>query len=186
MALPPLPANNTTRYFVDYTTGVRNHSFVARVDEGVTAATADAQIAEVIGALRGALVNPWAVTGTRVQLAGEDFSLPTSLPETESLTGNSGAGILNAMDEPRQLTFVGRSLVTGRQVRVGFYGATFTTPGTYRLGPAGLGGIVDDVLVALFTAAFNGVFVAIDGANVLWKQYANVNFNSYWETEARG
>lgn len=186
MPLPALPQNNTTRYFVDYTTGRYEHTLVFRTDEGVGNAEANTAIYAVLEAIGPILPNNWQVVGCRLQLAGELFSLPVSLGDVDGFVGTSTSGQIEAKEEPRQLNFVGRSRSSGRQVRLGFYGAAFTTPGNYRLATVGLSGVIGNTVDALNAASFGGVAVAIDGAYALWKSYANVNYNSYWETEARG
>lgn len=186
MALPPLPANNTARHFIDYTTGRKNHSLVVRSDDGVNTGEVLSRTFDFLTELAPLLPSLWVVTGVRRQAAGSEFSLPVDPGALTEFAGTNGDNLMPIQDEPRQVTFTGRSLVTGRFTRVGVFGLIFSTPASYRLPTSGLGGIVSNALSALVSASFNGSFVAIDGANVQWNAYANVNYNSYWETEARG
>lgn len=186
MPLPALPANNTARLFVDYTTGRLNHSLVVRYDGILSLSQVTTGVATFLEAVRNVLPQQWAVTGARVQEAGSLFSLPTALGDLDGFVGTNGSPTVNENDEPRQVTFTGRSLASGRNVRVGLFGLLFTTPSTYRLTRDGLATNVGSALDVLAAQSFGGVFVAIDGANVLWNQYANVNYNSYWESDARG
>lgn len=186
MALPPLPLNNTARYFIDYTTGRKDHSLIVRVGPASAPAQVDQAVFSILGTLQQVLPQNWRVTGARFQNARTEFTLPASLPLTEGLVGTSGDFLLPHNEEPRQVTFTGRSSTTGRKTRFGIFGVNFITPATYRATPEGISGRVGAVLSLLGPFSQDGYFVAIDGSPVLWNQYANVNYNSYWETEARG
>lgn len=186
MPLPALPANNTKRIFVDYTTGRLPHTFTCRVADGVSNAAALGLIQGFLAAVQNTLPSSWAVTGAREQPEGALFTLPIPLGALDGFVGTNGASLVPANEEPREVRWTGRSLVSGRDVSVALYGLIFITPSTFRITPEGLSGNVGEALTALAEASFNGAFVAIDGANVLWNQYANTNFNSYWESEARG
>lgn len=186
MALPPLPANNTARLFVDYTTGVYPHSLVCRLRAGVSVLTGLGAVAAFLAPLQDNLPQNWAVTGARFQAAGAAFSLPVALGELTGFEGTNGEFFVGANQEPRQTNFTGRSIETGRDVRVGLFGLVYITPGNFRLTRDGISLSVGAALDELATAQESGAFCAIDGATVLWNQYGNVNYNSYWETEVRG
>lgn len=184
VALPPLPANNTSRYFVEYSDGYNPHVLVVRALDPRDDANADAAISGFLTALVPALPEAWQVTGARYQGGGTDFSLPVSLPLTLAVTGTTGL-FLDGREAPRQHTWTGRSLQSGRDTRVGIFGLVIATPATYRWVTLAPGSPLADALQALRNAQSAGIFCAIDGGDVLWNEYVNVNYNSYWETEAR-
>lgn len=184
MALPPLPANNTARYFVDYTDGFNPHVLIMRALGPRDDASADAVLAGFLAALQPNLPEAWSVTATRYQAANAVFSLPVDLPATLQATGTTGL-FLDGREAPRQHTWTGRSLQSGRDTRVGVFGLVITTPASFRWTSLAPGSALANALNQLRAAQSVGAFCAIDGGDVLWNDYVNVNYNSYWETEAR-
>jgi hypothetical protein len=184
--MAPLPDSSTARFWMDYTVAGSPHSLMVRFTEP-TAAPADVAdvLASVLGFVEGSLADSFVVTGARVAAVNEEFSLPFSLVGTD-LAGFTGAGgTIPANEEPRELVYVGRSQVSGRRSRFSLYGALITTPGNYRLGPGETAFANSAVFAALNSAGSIGIFLAIDGTISLWYSYVNVNYNSYWETQAR-
>lgn len=185
MPLPPLPENNTERIFVAYTTGRNEHEFVMRVADGVSPTFYFDAINNFLSPLLPILPNQWQITGARRQEKNSLFSLPIDIPGLEEYKGTNAAALLAAELEPRQTKWTGRSLSTGRNVNVGLYGLIYNTPTTYRFVVPADNVPMGNARAGLDDASFGGLFVAIDGANVSWKNYTNVQFNSYWETRAR-
>jgi hypothetical protein len=129
------------------------------------------------------LPTSWRPLRARAQGAGSSVSVPAELGALSTFVGTASGGLAQ-VDEPREYRWVGRS-IGGRRVSVSLYGITIATPADYRYegasGPPSLAGVRDALV-----ASAPGVFVAIDDTNPLWYSYVNVNYNSYWEQEARG
>lgn len=186
MPLPALPANNTPQIVVSYTTGRIEHSFLVRTENLIAPSFALGHVFDILDTLSPVLPSLWAVTGVTLQEQGATFTLPIDPGPLTGFNGTNGDTTIPQSQEPRQISWTGRSVETGRDVRWGLFGLFGDTPATYRLSESGLANRVGAVCDLLAAASTAGVFVAIDGANVLWNRYANVNYNSYWETAARG
>lgn len=183
--MAPFPDNVTQKVYVDYTTGRTAHTFLARFVAGLDLATIDGMIAGFLDLLLPVLPDNWVVTGTRIEAPGASITLPVDLPNTLS---KSGSGIPDTMPEelePRQVVWVGRSLVSGRRVRVGIFGVLGSTPVNFRHTPETNLLLGDTVPTYLGGVAPFGGFRVVDGSTPYWNSYANFNFNSYWETRAR-
>jgi hypothetical protein len=72
----------------------------------------------------------------------------------------------------------------GRRCSFSLFGARLTVPAIYRI-PKGVVADIDAVIDYLQSNAVIGLHVGIDGAGVLWYEYANLNYNSYYERKAR-
>lgn len=183
--MAPLPQNNTDRYIVQYTTGRVPHEMTFRTALGTSVPLVDAAIYSFLQALQGDLCDGWAVTGVLFQERVTNFTLPVSLPLTEAVTALSGADALPEVQEPREFSFEARSVNTGRFWSVSVYGISLAVPNAYRYG---LGDMPPSLLAAiesLQNRSDDGQLVAIDGNPFRVKQYVNVNYNSYWERQAR-
>lgn len=183
MPLPALPANSTPRLFVDYNDTYNDHVLIFRYEATFVPEDLDAWVSAFLGSLEPALVDGWSVTGCRFQEAGSIVSLPVTMPLTNAFVASSSQ-ILDAKEAPRQTKFVGRGQFTGRRNSVGIFGLVYVTPATYRF---------TGVLPTWATAARNTLVsesnnfgLTIGGDRTDWYTYVNVNYNSYWETEARG
>lgn len=180
--MAPVPPNLTSRVFVDYTTGRREHTFQVRFAPGITPAALDAGIRQFLNTLQTVLPTTWRVLRTRAQFAGTSISIPIALPLTSAFVGTQAGGIA-AVNEPREVTFVGRTDDQGRRAELSLYGLNITTPDDYRI-EEGADGPITAAIGALRAGGTN-LFIGIDSERVNWYGYANVNFNSYWETRAR-
>jgi len=113
------------------------------------------------------------------QAAGDNFSVPTAwtaITADNALapTGNDTVG--------EYLNFVGRSLTTGRRVRLFLFEQALGPTQDMRY-EAGEVSTVDDIVQELdIQSPYIG---AIDGAPVVWKNYTNVGINDYWIRQAR-
>lgn len=185
MALPPLPDNNTERIFVAYTTGRNEHEFVMRVADGADISGYSDAILNFLTPLAPILCGDWRIVGARRQEKNSEFSLPLTIPGLSEFAGTAAAAQVPPELEPRQFKWTGRSASTGRNVSVGLYGIVGATPATFRYVLPADSAPMANARLGLVDDSFGGFFVAIDGANVVWKSYVNVQFNSYWETRAR-
>lgn len=185
--MAPLPPNSTRRFFLDYTTGRYQHTFQMRTANGITAAGADAVFADFVNAFLGLTCAGWAVLGGRVQEAGSNITLPANFPLSQALSSPNVSDPLPENQEPRAVTYVGRGAVSGRRVRVAVYGLLGNTPNRYRYLATGVpGDVTTDVLTALRDGGGNDCWLSIGGDVPYWLDYADVNYNSYWEAAVRG
>jgi len=176
-----LPQNNTNRLFVDYTTGRVQHTFTVRYESPATAFDARDAAETFLTSLSGILNGAWTTIGTRVSLAGSNISLPG--PEI-NVVGDGGAGPLDAGLEPRFFSYSGRSIGEGKQLQLPIYGIVGNQEPDYRMeltDSASLNSAWED----LEAFSIGNVFIAIDGASVIWKKYINVGFNAYWQRQRR-
>lgn len=183
MPVSPLPPSNTGRLYVDYTDGQHQHTFVVRFAANSTPAAASARALAFLTPLLPVLPDEWQVLALRQSAAGSDVTFPFSDPALEGLAGTS-VSALSPVNGPRQVNWQGRGSASGRRVRVGLYGLIISTPENYRLEQASWTAAFENAYQAL-RGSLN-TFVTIAGDDPVWYPYANVNFNSYWETEQRG
>jgi hypothetical protein len=177
--MAPLPANNTNRLFLDYSDGINAHTISWRFAAPSSLNAAKAALDDFLTTLSPALYLI-TVLGARQQVNGTNVSLPTAWTGA----GTYGTGTMPAVNAPRELRFLGRG-PDGRKVSVSVYGGDFATPGTYRINSA------DDADIAgaigsLDNASAASDWVTISGTKPVVYDYADVNFNSFWEAAARG
>lgn len=184
--MAPLPVENTARLFVDYEVANVGHTMQLRLAGGASPIAALDNLAYILGFCSAFLPTSWMVTGVRLAQAGSTVTNPVNYQSSE-LYGFVGTGgtALAAVDHPRQLVWVGRSLTSGRRVRLSLYGALVTTPANYRFGPGETVFASAEVIAALNVMGANSQAVCIDGTATRWYSYVNVNYNSYWESERR-
>jgi hypothetical protein len=180
--MAPLPFNNTGVYSVEYRWSNGTASMQVRVDEA-TASYMDAvsALGGFIDTLGGWLDVEWAYTGATYTAEGANFSIPVVTPN-QPITSND---LQNEAYRPLEMSFTGRS-TGGRRVSISVFGSKISQGANYRYVQGELPDI-DDALLYLSTVATThpGTFVAVDGLLVNWKLYVNLNFNSYWERQAR-
>lgn len=172
-----LPANNTARWYIDYSTSLSEHTLMLRS----TAATGSPAVVAVVSSLFTALnsvLSLHTINRIRYSAQGQDYSIP--VPST--LDGDTfGTGGATTLGDAGYLNFVGRS-IDGRRVKAAVFGITLAIPSDFRL----TSGESAPVLNAV--AALNSnpdVALAISGADTTWYPYANVGINSYWQKEHR-
>jgi len=120
-----------------------------------------------------------AWTNADYQLAGDNFSVPVSWTPIVSTLA----------DEPladdtvgEYLNFVGRSLTTGKRVRLFLFEQVFGPERKMRKNP-GDNTPIDEVISTL--EGSGAEIGAIDGSPVVWKTYTNLGINDYWVRQAR-
>lgn len=188
-------SNATHRVFFDYVTGnapgvSKEHTVGFRIIAAETtpgAAVQDAQVAmqQILATMGAASLRAgWRVIRGRVQAAGSSFSVPFDLDAPlENFVGSSSVAGWNGSQEAIQYTWVGRSMDSGKRVRLSLYGLAFISVDTnFRITPTespAIAGGVPDVL--------NGqpTIVALDNTLPMWYRYCNVQYNSYWERRIR-
>lgn len=179
MAVPPLPPNTTATLFVDYTFQGQGHTMQFRHASGQTVSALTTRVGDFLDALDPLMDPTWEVTGARYRAALTIVALPVEIP-----TGiTPGGAAVPQTSWPRYVSFSGRGQTTGRQATIFVYGLSFPTPNDYRSQSGELAAI--DAARQVLDSAAAGLFTDIAGSDVLWKQYANVGFNSYHERQQR-
>lgn len=191
--MAPLPTNGTARVFVDYitrTSGGLEHTlqvrYVGPADGGQAAQQA---VLNLLTALGPANFNEgWQVLRVRVAPVGSNFSVPVALlPGLDAFVGTD-ATPLARYQEALEVTFQGRSPLSGRRVDISLYGLTAWStnfPEDFRVPAAGANWVALAVAALESGVSDNNTFFAIDGTAPIWQPYANLNFNSYWERRLR-
>ena len=185
--MAPLPVTNTGRFWLDYTVGDLEHTLMWRFNDALVDPAYTVTVLEgFFSYLDTVLYTDFAILGARWAAAGSNFSLPYDI-SASTLNGFTGSGPVAtpANQRPRELVYVGRSQASGRRARFSLYGAVIDTPGNYRIGPGEEPFTDTAIFAALNSGSGVGSPVAIDNTPVVWYPYANVNYNSYWETEVR-
>jgi hypothetical protein len=179
--MAPLPPHNTARFWYDYNDGINDHSLLCRY-----VATVDFGISDVMAAVDDFLnavsddLYLISTQGARFADAGSDISVPV----TWEGAATYGAGTMPAVFAPRQTMWLGRDSL-GRRFRVSLWGIDQTTPDNFRFASVG-GNFVALAVASLATSGAAGAFRTISGNQPSLYNYADVQFNSHWETAARG
>jgi hypothetical protein len=178
--MAPLPENNTPRVWVGYYDGVNEHEMMIRyIASGAT-------LADVLGFAHDFLlaIDPMLytieITGARASASGSTFSFPVLWTGQPSY----GDDPMPTLLAPRETRWLGRDN-TGRRVSWSIYGGKYTSPDSYRI--SALDNVnVSNGITAIETAIVGDAFVTINLGDPIVYPYVDVNFNSYWEKEARG
>lgn len=178
MPLPPLPANNTDVVWLKYTSGGTTHEMQYRVASSTTQADIITGATALANALKAWMHTGDSFVGLRHRDSGSTVSFPlafTAIAGTASVTWD-------VEEEAKFMSVVGRSLA-GYRVKMTFFTVVLVDSNAFRLARTG-GSFADAFLDAV--DAMSPAAVAIDGQAVVWNQYANVGYNSYWERQLRG
>lgn len=178
--MAPLPQNNTARVIYEYSWPHGDGQFQVRYEENTGSVGAvDSYVLGFLSALDPLLSANWTITGQRFQRAGSSISLPVPPISFTSTAGDTA----DEAKRPLELSFQGRS-EGGRKASLSIYGTRITVPAIYRI----LYGVLADVDAVLDYLQNNGqpsVPRAIDGEYITWYRYVNLNYNSYYERQAR-
>jgi len=177
---PALPADNTDRWFYDYSVGGFQHTMLVRTTGGQLAGDVIPHIDEFLTNL-GAYLAEITTVGLRLAVQGSSV---TNSVSTAGLNTTYGTGAQGAIYAPVQTTFTGRD-VSGHKGRVGIFGAVTLNDSTYRITVAE-NTLIADAIGALEDAAVDGVFCSINANRLLWHQYANVGLNDHNVKALRG
>ena len=182
MPLPPLPDNNTRRYWLQYTTGITEHSIMTRWALSSSDPSALAFYAAFLGAVQGLLSDEFTVLGVLRAEQGSNVRLPINPGNLPSFHGTDTDSPTKE-DSPKELIFVGRGETSGRRWRLSLYGAQVGFPPDYRFEGVGL---LPSLAAAIAVVEdFSGSLVTVAGDAIIPYPYVNINNNSYWETQAR-
>jgi hypothetical protein len=120
------------------------------------------------------------IQGARASASGSNISLPVEW--TGSATFGTGAQV--EVNRPIEVRFEGRG-PTGRRANWSVYGWDGGVPGHFRI-PLDEAVAVAEAYAVLADAATGGTLLCIDGFVPVIYPYANIQYNSYWETKCRG
>jgi len=180
MSVAALPPSNTERWFYDYTVLGNQHSLMMRsaspISPGEAAEAIDLFLLQIDSEL-----TTITTVGLRVALEGSNITNPAS-PTGLAATYGSGSG--SDINAPLQVTFTGRS-ADGHKARVGIFGWNAQTDTSWRMTPAEVAAVGDEV-TNLNSLSAAGLFCSISGEGALWHPYANIGYNDHWVKEARG
>ena len=180
--MAPLPPNNSDVYFFDYTTGRVEHTFQVRVATPVPRVDVMDAVANAFEQIDNLLPSVWKFIGARFREQGSGITLPVTLGSNVATFAGTAGSIAEEL-EPREWTWQGRGLTSGRQLDISVYGLNLNVPPSYRYthagGPPSLGAFREALEQAF------PVFCTVARDQPVWYPYTNVNFNSYWESRAR-
>jgi len=176
--MAPFSPLNTPRLWVDYNDGVHDHSLMIRFLLAAGASAAMGVAHNLFQALDGSLYTI-SILGARMAFADS----PVSNPVTWSGDATYGTGALPPAGAPKELCFVGRT-ANGVMAKWFVYGSSAAVPDSYRFFPGDVGNL-DAGVAAIRAGVTGGIVIAIDGAAPSVYPYINVQFNSYWESQAR-
>ena len=183
--MAPLPAFNTGRVWIDYTSGGEQHSLLLRFNVENVLGNADvlATVNDIIAGMQAVMWTNDAVVGSRYSDAGSPISLPYS---ANSGAGSVASGTPNPESNAGFIGVSGRSLA-GRQYHADFFTQVCYTLAVYREDTGGMTAAIEPFFDAFNTApsSGDGMLVAIDGLRVIWKQYLNIGQNAYWQRKQR-
>lgn len=178
--MAPLNDTGTARVWVDYNDGIFSHTLKVRYKGAVSSpGLALAAVADLFLAI----ASDWyqiTITGARNADQDDSFSFPVTWPGLASY----GGGAMPRVFAPRQFALLGRDN-QGRRMRMFLFGYEGNSPDIYRLARVA-GNVVDDALLVIEAAQANGIFVSITNVAPTMYQYADFNFNNYYERQARG
>lgn len=190
--MAPLPQNSTARLFLDYATGLSgagSHTMQIRyLGSDRSASAAQARVASILTAAGApAFRQGWRIVAARTALAGEDFTVPQNLNSSLASFLGSNTTPYPRRFEAREFTFVGRGVDGPRKTRLSFYGiaAAVADLESFRgsIGAPNTPAWANSAYAALVAAS--SPIVAIDGSQLVWYSYVNMNYNSYWERRLR-
>lgn len=188
MPLPPLPANNTARVWLKYTSATIPHEMMFRLPAFATSAEAVTKAQNLAAVLALRMNNVDGSLSARFSPAGSFFSVPiTHTP----VAGSGGTGAWLQDPESVELSFTGRSFADGRDVTYQFFTVVPAAvwPPTNRYLP-GFSAPVDTLrlnFAAWVAAAASPAeqVVTIGGAIPTLNAYVNTRANGYWQTAQR-
>lgn len=183
--MAPLPENNTSRLFVDYTSGAYEHTLQLRFPTGVSAADATVTAQDICTALAPFMNSNDSFIRARWSAAGSNIALPTGWVP---VVGTS-VGAAHAEDPESAFVSVNGRTLGGRRVRWEFFSVIKVStnwPDDNRYGP-GESANADDIVDAFEAAAILPIdyICGIDGLTVIVYQYLNIAKNGYWQRKQR-
>lgn len=175
--MAPLDPTNTPRFKILYTVGAHDHASEVRGGT-ISPATLGVELDDLYNFLADAGIL-FTLVVNEVQYAPSGSNIFNAV--TTGIEGNSyGSGTPTTVQEPQYFDFVGRS-AGGRRTRFSVFGANYLG-GDFRVIAGENPGI--DFCTALLNGS-TGAWFAIDGLKAVWKSYANIGVNAYWQRKVR-
>ena len=177
MPLPPLPVNNTDRAWLKYTSGGIEHEMCWRMPAATPQADVITQANTIATNFKGQLPTADGFISLRHQDAFSTLSFPLAF----TAQAGTSATAYEANDKPRFIAWSGRSL-GGYRCRFTFFSPYVPDTVAYRVN-VGVLPTYDALLTAL--KALTPTLRAVDGQAVIWNNYHNLGYNSYWQRQER-
>jgi len=178
MALLPLPASNTKRYFIGIQAGGFQHHITCRSDD-------DASDTDVVTALQFQfnLLAPIMFSDTHVNelLVAEALSDIRNPVSSWTTIDGEQPGAEPDTDNPLSLCQRGRSR-SGRKTRLFLWGVLFTRTAGWFYIPAPASELEE---FALAVADSVGIWKAIDGTQPVWRIDYTIDYNDHWIGQER-
>lgn len=174
--MAPLPESNTARWYLDYQVGSQKHILQMRVAEEKNNVEVSGAFDAFLSAI-GPLLTIITINGLRGSAAGSSISVDRSWVGPASY----GSGAQSAVNRPAFISFVGRT-DGARKVKVELFGIAGVNENDYRktfLESVDVANTLDVL------RADDMYWCAIDGLPAVWKNYANVGFNAYYQRKLR-
>lgn len=169
---------NTGRFWLDYTDGHNEHTLMVRYGESATLADVMFSIDLFLTDLSTHL---YVLTITGARYSGEGSHVSSPVVWTGAAAYGSGA--MPLAFRPKQWCWLGRT-TGGRRARWFLFGVSTNVPDNYRE-LSGSGNAAQDGTTGILAGQALGVFIAIDKLTPQLANYADVNFNNYWERRSR-
>jgi hypothetical protein len=182
-------ANYSNRYKIRYFGHGKAHDLLIRYGRTAFAPSTELveMVQDILDAASPLMANDWAIIGESYSIHDTDFFLP--MPTTLGVVGSSGQGGTVSLS-PNNFNFQG---ITSSGNRAMFYlfGTVFETLDNLPVGANNFRmTAAENVNVAAVIAVLNandGNMTGADASSVIaWKNYANLNVNSYYQRKARG
>lgn len=177
MSLPPLPAENTKRYFLVVQNASFMHTIQVRVADTVGDAAAVAAFQFDMNLILGDISNNTSFVGLLVAQNGSNVRNPVAGWTTLSGTVAAPTG---GQDLARAFSIRGRSS-TGRKVKYLFWGLTVGEQPDFEWNPT-LTGFA--TLIAQMEARAS-YYLAIDGSKPTFRTNMLEDYNDHWVRELR-
>jgi hypothetical protein len=179
MALAPLPASNTKRYFFRTVCGAFAHFTQVRVQDSVDNAAALAAFQNDLLALRPAFGSNVVIDELLVAEHGSDIRNPVA--GWTLITGTGGVAI-SGQNFSRSFSLRGRS-ATGRKVKLLMWGFINDPQPDFQLAVADQ--LPSQITFQATVQTRASYYLAIDGSKPDWRTDYLEDYNDHWEKELR-
>lgn len=149
------------------------HEMVMRFPSATPQADQVANAVDIANSLKTAMLTSDSFLGVRHADSGSNLSFPLAFTPI----AGTGSWTPETDDEAKFWSITGRSL-GGYRCRLTFFTGASGDSAGYRI----IGS--NNLLTAVGTA--EPPLVAIDGQEVVWNNYMNIGYNSYWQRQLRG
>lgn len=175
--MAPLQQFNTERWWVVYTVNGNTHRMMCRTSDGGVPATMSLVFHGIFNRLAADL---YTVAPQNLEFALRGSNVRNTAAWSQSASYGLGNADSND-DRAKAVSFVGRSFL-GRRARLFVYGFKVDANGDYRTLSAENANVAN---VVTYLNGASGAFLAIDGAQPVYKGYANVGYNDHWVKQLR-